>query len=55
VSVKQYFWHKSSNIGIVTLYTAGGTLSFGLADYTKIKEFVNYWLYQVETTNKNWM
>jgi putative membrane protein len=55
ISVKQYFWHKSSNIGIVTLYTAGGTLSFGLADYTKIKEFVNYWLYQVETTNKNWM
>mgnify|MGYP000906742211 CR=1 FL=1 len=55
ISVKQYFWHKSSNIGIVTLHTAGGTLSFGLADYTKIKEFVNYWLYQVETTNKNWM
>lgn len=55
ISIKQYFWHKSSNIGIVTLHTAGGTLSFGLADYTKLKQFVNYWLYQVETGTKHWM
>lgn len=55
VAIRQYFWHKSSDIGIVSLYTAGGTISFGLADYTRLKELVNYWLYQVETTNKNWM
>lgn len=55
VSVRQYFWHKSSDIGIVNLYTAGGKISFGLANYTKLKELVNYWLYQVETTNKHWM
>ncbi|PZR03872.1 MAG: hypothetical protein DI539_25920 [Flavobacterium psychrophilum] len=55
ISVHQYFWHKSSDIGILNLYTAGGKISFGLADYTKLKRFVNYWLYQVETTNKNWM
>jgi len=55
ISIKQYFWHKSSNIGIVTLHTAGGTLSFGLADYTRLKQYVNYWLYQVETGTKHWM
>lgn len=55
IAVRQYFWHKGSDIGIVNLYTAGGTISFGLANYTKLKELVNYWLYQVETTEKNWM
>ncbi len=55
VSLKQYFWHKNTDIGMLTLYTAGGSLSFGLADYTRLKELINYWLYQVETTHKNWM
>ncbi|OIQ18665.1 MAG: hypothetical protein BM557_07005 [Flavobacterium sp. MedPE-SWcel] len=55
ISLKQYFWHKRANIGTVKLYTAGGELSFDLADYTKLKELTNYWLYQVETTDKNWM
>ena len=55
ISVKQFFWQQSSNVGILTLHTAGGTISFGLANFTKLKELVNYWLYQVETTKKNWM
>jgi len=55
ISIKQYFWHKGSNIGIVTLHTAGGTLSFGLANYTRLKQLVNYWLYQVETGTQHWM
>jgi putative membrane protein len=55
VSLKQFFWHKGSDIGIVTLHTAGGTISFGLANYTRLKELVNYWLYQVETSPKHWM
>ncbi|MEL1244353.1 PH domain-containing protein [Flavobacterium sp. DGU11] len=55
ISVTQYFWQKGSDIGIVSLHTAGGTISFGLANYTRLKQFVNYWLYQVETGKKNWM
>ncbi|RWX00425.1 PH domain-containing protein [Flavobacterium cerinum] len=55
ISLTQYFWHKSSDIGIVTLHTAGGTISFGLADYTRLKQLVNYWLYQVEASPRNWM
>ncbi|MDV6167084.1 PH domain-containing protein [Flavobacterium sp. DG1-102-2] len=55
ISIKQYFWHKGSDIGIVTLHTAGGTLSFGLSNYTRLKQLVNYWLYQVETGTGQWM
>lgn len=55
VKVTQYFWHKFSDIGKVTLQTAGGHLSYGVANYTKIKQLANYWLYQVETTDKDWM
>lgn len=55
ISMTQFFWHRSSDIGTVTLHTAGGDFSFGLANYTRLKGLVNYWLYQVETTDKNWM
>lgn len=55
VSLTQYFWHVSSNIGTVTLHTAGGSISFGLADYTELKRLTNHWLYQVEAADKNWM
>jgi putative membrane protein len=55
ISTKQFFWQKMSDVGIVTLHTAGGTISFGLAHFSELKRLVNYWLYQVETTEKNWM
>ncbi|MCO6149313.1 PH domain-containing protein [Flavobacterium sp. NRK1] len=55
ISLKQYFWHKGLDIGIVTLHTAGGTVSFGLSNYTRLKQLTNYWLYQIETGTKNWM
>ena len=55
ISLKQFFWQKGSDVGIVTLHTAGGTISFGLANFTKLNQLVNYWLWQVETTDKHWM
>ncbi|HSD14990.1 MAG TPA: PH domain-containing protein [Flavobacterium sp.] len=55
IRVSQFFWHKRANIGSVTITTAGGDLSFHLGNFTKIKELVNLWLYQVETTKENWM
>lgn len=55
IALKQFFWHRKADIGTVTLHTAGGTISFGLANYTRLKELVNVWMYRVETTNKNWM
>jgi putative membrane protein len=55
ITTSQLFWHKNLNIGSITLHTAGGNLSFQLGNYTKIKEYVNLWLYEIETSNSNWM
>jgi putative membrane protein len=55
IETKQFFWQKATNIGSVTLSTAGGTVSFTTGNYSEIKELVNYWLYEVETWEKNWM
>ena len=55
IETQQFFWQKITNIGSVTLSTAGGTVSFTTGNYTQIKQLVNYWLYQVETSKKTWM
>ena len=55
ITTHQFIWQKATNIGSVTLYTAGGNISFSTANYIEIKKLVNYWLYQVETSTKNWM
>ena len=55
ITTQQFFWQKASNIGSVTLSTAGGNIDFSTGNYLEIKKLVNNWLYQVETTNKNWM
>lgn len=55
IETYQRFWHKDLDLGSVVLYTAGGTLTFTIADYTEIKKRVNYWLYQIESKNLNWM
>ena len=55
IETQQFFWQKATNIGSVTLSTAGGSVTFTTGNYTEIKQLVNYWLYQVETWKKNWM
>ena len=55
ISTSQLFWHKKLDIGSLVLYTAGGKLSFQLGNFTKIKNHVNTWLYEIETSNSNWM
>lgn len=55
VVTHQYFWQKASNVGGITIHTAGGNISFGPANYIKIKHLANYWLFQVESENRNWM
>lgn len=55
IKTSQFFWQKLTNIGSVVLYTAGGSVSFSTANYSEIKELTNYWLYQVEISEKNWM
>ena len=55
ISTSQLFWHKSLDIGNITLHTAGGNIDFQLGNYTKIKNYINLWLYEIETSNTNWM
>lgn len=55
ITTSQLFWHKSLNIGSLTLHTAGGNISFQLGNFTRIKEYVNLWLYEIETSDVNWM
>jgi putative membrane protein len=55
IETQQFFWQKATNIGSVTLSTAGGIVSFTTGNYSEIKELVNYWLYEIETWEKNWM
>lgn len=55
ISTSQYPWHRSLDIGHVTLHTAAGNISFSYGNYTEIKTLVNWWLYQVESGQKDWM
>lgn len=55
ITTSQLFWHKNLNIGSLTLHTAGGSISFTLGKYDKIREYVNLWLYEIETSDSNWM
>jgi putative membrane protein len=55
ITTSQLFWHKSVGIGSLTLHTAGGRLSFQLGNFETIKNYVNLWLYEMETSDSNWM
>ncbi|KOS05236.1 hypothetical protein AM493_03680 [Flavobacterium akiainvivens] len=55
VKVTQYFWQKGADVAAVKIYTAGGEMAYGVANYTRLKKYVNYWLYQVETAKQHWM
>ena len=54
IRASQLFWHKKSDIGSITLCTAGGNITFRLTNFKQIKQLVNIWLYQVESSQKSW-
>lgn len=54
ITTSQLFWHKSLNIGSITIHTAGGNISFQLGKFDKINQYVNLWLYQIEKNESNW-
>ncbi|RZL40899.1 MAG: hypothetical protein EOP00_25860, partial [Pedobacter sp.] len=55
ISTFQYPWHKSVDVGHVDLHTAAGVIHYKFGNYTEIKRLVNYWLYQVESSDEEWM
>lgn len=54
ITTSQLFWHKSLNIGSLTIHTAGGNINFQLGKFDKINQYVNLWLYQIEKNESNW-
>lgn len=55
ITTSQLFWHKKADIGSIIIHTAGGNLAFQLGDFSTMKNYVNLWLYKIETSNNNWM
>ena len=55
ITTSQLFWHKKADIGSIVLHTAGGNVAFQLGDFSRIKNYVNLWLYEIETSDSNWM
>jgi putative membrane protein len=55
ITTSQLFWHKNIDIGSLTLHTAGGNIAFQLGEFSKMKQYVNLWLYELEKSDSNWM
>ena len=55
ITTSQLFWHKKLDIGSITLHTAGGNIAFQLGNYSVLQQQVNFWLYEIETSDSNWM
>lgn len=55
ITTSQLFWHKAINVGSLTLHTAGGSIAFHLGNYDVMKEYIDLWLYKIETSDSNWM
>lgn len=54
ITIKQYIWNRKADIGHLTLHTAAGTLHFKYGSYSLINRIVNFWMYQVESSGKDW-
>lgn len=55
ITAKQYFWHKKADVGHLLLHTAAGVIHFKYGNYSHIQNLVNYWLYQMECNQKDWI
>lgn len=55
IVLSQLYWQKSADIGSLQIYTAGGIISFSTTNYSELIKLRDKWLYQVESTNLNWM
>ena len=55
ITTKQYFWQKSADIVHLTFHTAAGDIGFSYGNYAQLKPWINYWLYEVERSERSWM
>jgi len=55
ITTRQYFWHKKADVVHLTFHTAAGDVGFKFANFSALKPWINYWLYEVERTERSWM
>lgn len=55
ITIKQLLWHKKANVAHVIFHTASGDFPFRYAPYDLIEQSSRVWLYQIESTNADWM
>ncbi len=55
VKLSQYFWQRKKDLGSVTFFTAGGKLRFRSTAFKTLKKLVNYSIFKIEHSRKNWM
>jgi len=55
IATTQYFWQRRANVGHLSIQTASGKLVFRFGDFNRIRDSVNRWIYQVESSTKPWM
>lgn len=55
ISTNQAFWFKNRGIENITFHTAGGDLSFPLVKASALNSKLNYIIYTIETTDRDWM
>lgn len=55
ITAKQYFWHKTADVGHLIIHTAAGVIHFKYGNYSHIKSLINYWTYKIEVSKKDWM
>jgi putative membrane protein len=53
--LNQKIWHQKKDVGDVVFHTASGSFGFRFGQFSELEKYVNYWLYQVESSKKKWM
>ena len=55
VIISQPLWYKSSNLGDISIFTAGGRITFRTCKFSTLKLILNNIALNVETSTKKWM
>lgn len=55
LKISQYFWQRKAGLANITCVTAGGNIKLSAANKEELKKWMNFILFKVESSSKNWM
>lgn len=55
IELSQLFWQVKHNLGSIKVRTAGGSLYFSTTEFDKLQDLTNNWIYNIESSPKDWM